>query len=246
MTRVISPLEGEMSGRTEGGSLTIAMSTSANIAEQEERLVFDRFDEARAFEIGGLIRRRGLAEAMPIVVEIRFWDRLLFYAALPGSTSSNTEWVRRKLNVVKMFHKSTYRMVLEEQRPDRTFKPGAGLSPADFVLAGGRVSDPHQGRRRGWRHRRFGHARARGSRPHRGGSLRTSGGGSREVGAGIVMGCGALPAWVPRPREAGERWPEGPERGTSATLTIPPLRLGCAEPPLPRFAGARNPSWRTA
>jgi uncharacterized protein (UPF0303 family) len=117
--------------------LTIAMSTSANIAEQEERLVFDRFDEARAFEIGGLIRRRGLAEAMPIVVEIRFWDRLLFYAALPGSTSSNTEWVRRKLNVVKMFHKSTYRMVLEEQRPDRTFKPGAGLSPADFVLAGG-------------------------------------------------------------------------------------------------------------
>jgi uncharacterized protein (UPF0303 family) len=28
-------------------------------------------------------------------------------------------------------------MVLEEQRPDRTFKPGTGLSPADFVLAGG-------------------------------------------------------------------------------------------------------------
>lgn len=113
------------------------MSTSANIAEQEERLVFDRFDEARAFEIGSLIRKRGLAESMSIVIEIRFWDRLLFYAALPGSTSSNTEWVRRKLNVVKMFHKSTYRMVLEEQRPDRTFKPGTGLSSTDFVLAGG-------------------------------------------------------------------------------------------------------------
>ncbi len=113
------------------------MSTSANIAEQEERLVFDSFDEARGFEIGSLIRKRGLAENMAIVIEIRFWDRLLFYAALPGSTSSNAEWVRRKLNVVKMFHKSTYRMVLEEQRPDRTFKPGTGLSPADFVLAGG-------------------------------------------------------------------------------------------------------------
>jgi 1-acyl-sn-glycerol-3-phosphate acyltransferase len=35
--------------------------------------------------------------------------------------------VRRKLNGVKMFQKSTYRMVLEEQRPDRTFKPGVGL-----------------------------------------------------------------------------------------------------------------------
>lgn len=113
------------------------MSTSASIADQEERLVFDRFDEARAFEIGSLIRERGLAENMPIVIEIRFWDRLLFYAALPGSTSNNTEWVRRKLNVVKMFHKSTYRMVLEEQRPDRTFKPGAGLDIANYVLAGG-------------------------------------------------------------------------------------------------------------
>jgi uncharacterized protein (UPF0303 family) len=113
------------------------MSTSASIADQEERLVFDRFDEARAFEIGSLVRERGLAENMPIVIEIRFWDRLLFYAALPGSTSNNTEWVRRKLNVVKMFHKSTYRMVLEEQRPDRTFKPGAGLDIANYVLAGG-------------------------------------------------------------------------------------------------------------
>jgi uncharacterized protein (UPF0303 family) len=64
------------------------MSTSANIAEQEERLV--RSDEARAFEIGSLIRKRGLDESMSIVIEIRFWDRLLFYAALPGSTSSNT------------------------------------------------------------------------------------------------------------------------------------------------------------
>ena len=35
------------------------------------------------------------------------------------------------------FLKSTYRMVLEQQRPDRTFKPGAGLDSADYVLAGG-------------------------------------------------------------------------------------------------------------
>ena len=109
----------------------------ARIAEQEARLVFDRFDEATAFAIGSLIRERGLAEKMPIVVEVRLWDRLLFYSALPGSTASNGDWVRRKLNVVKMFQKSTYRMVLEEQRPDRTFKPGVGLSPAEYVLAGG-------------------------------------------------------------------------------------------------------------
>ena len=127
----------------------------ARIAEQERRLVFDRFDEATAFAIGSLIRERGLADKMPIVVELRLWDRLLFYAALPSSTASNGDWVRRKLNVVKMFQKSTYRMVLEEQRPDRTFKPGVGLSATEYVLAGGGFPDHGKRHWRRWRHRRF-------------------------------------------------------------------------------------------
>ncbi|TJW48227.1 MAG: hypothetical protein E5W83_03810, partial [Mesorhizobium sp.] len=40
-------------------------------------------------------------------------------------------------NVVRRFLKSTYRMVLEQQRPDRSFKVGEGLDIADYVLAGG-------------------------------------------------------------------------------------------------------------
>ena len=28
-------------------------------------------------------------------------------------------------------------MVLEQQRPDRTFRPGSGIDSADYVLAGG-------------------------------------------------------------------------------------------------------------
>lgn len=107
------------------------------IIRQETTFQFTVFDEATAFAIGSAIRARGLAENMPIVIEISIWDRLLFYAALPGSSSSNANWVRRKINVVRMFNRSTYGMVLQEQRPDRTFKPGAGLDPKDYVLAGG-------------------------------------------------------------------------------------------------------------
>ena len=116
------------------------MSTSndiAKIAEQEAALVFESFDEATAFAIGSAIRERALKDKLPIVVDIQLWDRPLFYAALPGSTSSNTNWARRKRNVVKMFHKSTYRMVLEQAREDKTFPPGHGLSAEDYVLAGG-------------------------------------------------------------------------------------------------------------
>jgi uncharacterized protein (UPF0303 family) len=107
------------------------------IKKQEARLVFLDFDEAVAFKIGSAIRDRALKDKLPIIVDIRTFDRPLFYAAMPGSNASNPDWARRKINVVKRFLKSTYRLVLEQQRPDRSFKPGEGLDIADYVLAGG-------------------------------------------------------------------------------------------------------------
>jgi uncharacterized protein (UPF0303 family) len=107
------------------------------IIKQEKNIVFPVFDEATAFAVGSAIRARGLEDTSPIVIDIRTFDRPLFYAALPGSTADNANWARRKRNVVQMFLKSTYRMVLEQQRPDRTFKPGSGIDSADYVLAGG-------------------------------------------------------------------------------------------------------------
>ena len=107
------------------------------IKRQEAELVFDRFDETVAFEIGSAIRERALAENLPIIVDIRTFDRPLFYAAMPGSNASNPDWARRKINVVRRYLKSTYLMVLEQNRPDRTFKVGEGLDIADYVLAGG-------------------------------------------------------------------------------------------------------------
>ncbi len=109
----------------------------ALIKRQETTLVFSTFDEAVAFKIGSAIRDRALAENLPVIVDIRTFDRPLFYAAMPGSNASNPDWARRKTNVVKRFLKSTYRMVLEQQRPDRTFKIGDALDISDYILAGG-------------------------------------------------------------------------------------------------------------
>ncbi|MBZ9707044.1 heme-degrading domain-containing protein [Mesorhizobium sp. ESP7-2] len=109
----------------------------ALIKRQEETLVFKAFDEPVAFEIGAAIRGRAIAENLPIIVDIRLWDRPLFYAAMPGSNASNPDWARRKINVVKRYLRSTYRLVLEQQRSDRTFKIGEGLDISDYVLAGG-------------------------------------------------------------------------------------------------------------
>jgi uncharacterized protein (UPF0303 family) len=107
------------------------------IAEQEGALVFSAFNEETAFSIGKAIRKRAVAENLPIVVDIQSWGRPLFYCALPGSSASNAHWARRKVNAVRMFGKSTYRMVLEQNAGDQLFPARYGLDPADYALAGG-------------------------------------------------------------------------------------------------------------
>ena len=107
------------------------------IARQEERLVFDSFDEATAFAIGSALRECALQDGFAIIIDIRFWDRPLFYAALPGSTANNPDWARRKVNVVRMFQKSTYRMMLEQGGKSALFGERYGLAASDYGLAGG-------------------------------------------------------------------------------------------------------------
>ena len=67
----------------------------AAIAAQEERLVFDGFDANRALEVGLDIRGRVAALGKAAVVDVRFWDRRLFWFAMPGTTMNTEDWVRR-------------------------------------------------------------------------------------------------------------------------------------------------------
>ncbi len=107
------------------------------IIEQEKALVFPEFDEAIAFKIGSALRSSAIAAGLGIAVDIRTWDRPLFYMALPGTTGDNPNWLRRKANVVQRLMKSSYRVVLEKTWEGDVFPPRRGLDNMDFVLAGG-------------------------------------------------------------------------------------------------------------
>lgn len=107
----------------------------ARVKRQEAELVLPVFDEAVAYEIGSAIRARALAEGLSLVVDIRTWDRQLFFSATPGTGADNAEWVRRKINSVRRFQRASYRLVLE--RGEVPFSPQSGADPADFVIAGG-------------------------------------------------------------------------------------------------------------
>ena len=114
------------------------MTTETDIAlvkQQEQDLVLPRFDEDVAFDLGAALRERAMQDGLGIVIDVRSWDRQMFFAATAGTSADNAEWVRRKINTVKRFHRASYRMVLE--RGEVPFSPQSGADPADFVIAGG-------------------------------------------------------------------------------------------------------------
>ena len=107
------------------------------IAEQEAKLVFDSFDEDKAYEIGTLIREDGRAIGKGLVAGVFTWDRTLFWGATPGSTSANWSWATRKVGLVKIMFKSSYRVVLERGDKPRLLEPQWGMEPTQYAIAGG-------------------------------------------------------------------------------------------------------------
>lgn len=109
----------------------------ALIKQQEQRLRFADLDEAEAWALGSAMRERALARALPLAIEIRTGIRPLFYAALPGSSPENADWVRRKVNTVYRFEAASYRVGLEHKLSGKPFDQSRGMNPIDFAPAGG-------------------------------------------------------------------------------------------------------------
>lgn len=107
----------------------------ALVKRQEQELVLSQFDEAVAYALGSSIRERALAENLSLVVDIRTWDRQMFFSATAGTSADNAEWVRRKINSVRRFQRASYRLVLE--RGEGPFSAQSGADSADYVIAGG-------------------------------------------------------------------------------------------------------------
>lgn len=105
------------------------------LRRQEAELVFEQFDEITAFAIGNAIRERCVRDRLGIVCDIRFWNRLLFAAAVPGSASANWDWAKRKAFAVERWGKSSYRAMIENGRKREHDDEGA--HPRDYALHGG-------------------------------------------------------------------------------------------------------------
>src|ERR1700678_1216810 len=109
----------------------------ARIAVQEQELQFASFDEETAWRLGSHVRALAVARKLTLVVDVRRFAQPLFYAALPGTTPDNVEWIRRKSNVTARFHRSSYAIRLELDEKKSNLFERYGLPLADYASHGG-------------------------------------------------------------------------------------------------------------
>jgi uncharacterized protein (UPF0303 family) len=112
-------------------------SDIAQLRAQEDALQFERFDEADAWKLGLAMRTLAEERSLPLVIDIRVAGRHLFYTALAGTAPDNAEWVRRKINVVMRYHKSSYLVGREIALKGEPLNEARGVLPIDHAPHGG-------------------------------------------------------------------------------------------------------------
>jgi uncharacterized protein (UPF0303 family) len=105
------------------------------LRQQEEELVFAAFDNHDAWRLGSLIANHAIASEFGVAIDIRRHNIVLFRCVLPGATSDQEEWIRRKSASVLRFEHST--ALLSEQFAERNPLGGGWLDPEDYTLDGG-------------------------------------------------------------------------------------------------------------
>ena len=91
--------------------------TTSGLLQEELLLTLPKLDVADAMEIGEIAKSFGTQKGLPIAVEVRIGDWIIYHASLPGSTSENQWWIDRKARVVMLkHHSSLYERVSAEER----------------------------------------------------------------------------------------------------------------------------------
>ena len=112
--------------------------TTQNLIDEELALTLPKLDVADAMEIGEIAKSFGTQRGLPIAVEVRIGDWIIYHASLPGSTSENQWWIDRKARVVMLKHHSTiYERVSAEERGVDWHKENNLLDETHAIHGGG-------------------------------------------------------------------------------------------------------------
>jgi uncharacterized protein (UPF0303 family) len=112
--------------------------TSALLLEEEMRLTLPSLTVTDALEIGEIAKLFGQDRSLPIAVEVRIGDWIIYHASLPGSTAENQWWIDRKARTVMLKHHSTmYERVSAQERGVDWHKENNLLDETHAIHGGG-------------------------------------------------------------------------------------------------------------
>jgi uncharacterized protein (UPF0303 family) len=97
--------------------MTTGGFTSKQLLDEEKFLKLPSLSNDDAIKIGQIAVTLGSKRKLPIAIEIRFGDWIVFHASLLGSKPENDWWINRKVAVVMLKQHSTmYERVSAEER----------------------------------------------------------------------------------------------------------------------------------
>jgi len=118
--------------QTTGGFAT------AHLLTEEQILTLPSLDLTGALEIGEIAKSLGQMKNLPIAVEVRLGDWIIYHASLPGSKPENDWWISRKARVVMLKHHSTmFERVSAEERGVDWYKENNLLDETHAIHGGG-------------------------------------------------------------------------------------------------------------
>ena len=97
--------------------VTTSGFSSKQLLDEEQILRLASLSNSDAVEIGEIATQIGKARNLPITVEVRIGEWIVYHASLEGSKPENDWWINRKVAVVMLRNHSTmYERVSAEER----------------------------------------------------------------------------------------------------------------------------------
>jgi uncharacterized protein (UPF0303 family) len=103
---------------------------------QRRMLEVSHFRHADAIAVGQHALRVAEDHDLPVVVDVRRGEHIVFHAARAGTTAEHDDWVRRKVNTAMRHEVPSYEFMLRQRQSGRV---PDWLDPTEFALAGGAV-----------------------------------------------------------------------------------------------------------
>ena len=112
--------------------------TSIQLMNEEQILALPSLNLAEALEIGEIAKSLAILRNLPITIQVRLDNWIIYHASLTGSTSENHWWIDRKARVVLLKHHSTlFERVSAEERGVDWHKENNLLDETHAIHGGG-------------------------------------------------------------------------------------------------------------